>query len=135
MKKILIVLALFFIASTAFAQVVVIANKSVTGSIDKATLKNIYSLDIKKVGGKDVVPFDLKEDNATRQKFYSGIGSVWSEMSKIWMRAKLSGAGAPPKQASSEDDMVAKVASTPGAIGFVSKSKVSGDVRIIMEIK
>ena len=70
-----------------------------------------------------------------RQKFYSGIGSSWAEMSKTWMRVKLSGSGNPPKQATSEDDMVAKVASTPGAIGFVSKSKVTGDVKVLMEIK
>ena len=135
MKRIILVLALLFAVSSAFSQVVVIANKSVSGSIDKATLKNIYTLDVKKIDYHDVVPIDLKEDNATRQKFYSGIGSSWAEMSKTWMRVKLSGAGNPPKQATSEDDMVAKVASTPGAIGFVSKSKVTGDVKVLMEIK
>lgn len=47
----------------------------------------------------------------------------------------LSGDADPPDFLDSEEEMVNKVASTPGAIGFVDQSKVSGDVKVLIIIE
>jgi hypothetical protein len=47
----------------------------------------------------------------------------------------LSGEGDPPEPIDSEEEMLKKVAATPGAIGFVSQSKVSEDVKVLIVIE
>lgn len=134
-RYLLVALALF--ASTvAQAQVAVIANKSVPeGSISISKLDDIYSLRQKTWSdGKAIVPLALKSDNEVTQKFYDALGSSSMEMKKLWMRAQLTGEGQPPEGMGSTDEILEKVESTPGAIGFVEASKVSGKVKVLLKI-
>lgn len=137
MKKFFLMLALLLTSYViSNAQVVIIANKSVNVSkINIATLINIYQLEQTELGGAKVQLFDLNEESGAKQAFYSALGKPASEYKKIWMKKKLTGNGNPPKPVSNEDEMVNKVANTPGAIGFVSASKVNGNVKVILEIK
>lgn len=125
--------ALSFVAPRLSGQTMaVIANKSVSaGSIDASTLANIVTLDQKQFGGASVVLFDLGEDGGAKSKFYSFIGKSFTDCKKVWLKAKLTGNGNPPATIASEDEMVKKVASTPGAIGYVSVGKVTGDVKVL----
>lgn len=137
MKKILLLALLTILCCTVklSAQVAVIANKSVgAGSVDASTLANIYSLDSKNLGGVTLVVLDLGEDNDAKKKFYGFLGKSFADMKKIWLKAKLTGNGNPPVTVSSEDEMIKKVASTPGAIGYVSASKVTADVKVLKKI-
>ena len=137
MKKIILIISLFLLAFIASnAQVAVIANKSISvAKINLATLNNIYSLEQVDLGGTKVQLFDLAEESGAKSSFYNALGKPAAEFKKIWMKKKLTGNGNPPKPVASEDDMLAKVASTPGAIGFVSASKVNSSVKVILEIK
>jgi ABC-type phosphate transport system substrate-binding protein len=56
-------------------------------------------------------------------------------MKKLWMKVQLTGEGQPPTGVGSEDEVLSKVASTPGAIGFVSSDKVNGSVKVLLTIK
>ncbi len=47
----------------------------------------------------------------------------------------LSGDGQAPDALGSEDEVVNKVASTPGAIGYVSADKAGDNVKILLVIK
>lgn len=128
-----VVAALLFISVSSSAQTMaVIANKSVSAaSIDAATLANIVTLDQKQFGGGAVVVFDLGAEGDVKSKFYAFIGKSFADCKKTWLRAKLTGNGNPPTSVGSEDEMVKKVASTPGAIGYVSIGKVTGDVKVL----
>jgi len=44
----------------------------------------------------------------------------------------LTGNGTAPENVSDEDAMLAKVSSTPGSIGFISSSKVTGGVKVLL---
>lgn len=126
---------IFIIIGSAQAQVSVIVNKSLAGaSINKATLKSLYSMDKKKVGSAEVVLFDLKGAPGTKSTFLGFIGETEKALNEIWMKAKLTGAGNPPRVVD-ESEIVKKVAATPNAIGFVSSSKVTDDVKVVLEIK
>lgn len=141
MKHVLLFCAavfLFAIATTAVAQaqVAVIANKDIAAaSINATTLKNLYSLATSDVDGKKVKLFDLGADSPTKDKFFGVIGKPSTEMRKVWLKAKLTGNGTPPEAAASDDDMLAKVSSTPGGIGYVPKSKAGGNVKVLMVIE
>ncbi|MCH6560005.1 hypothetical protein IH799_06575 [candidate division KSB1 bacterium] len=55
-------------------------------------------------------------------------------MKSIWLKKMLSGEGDPPLSMRSEDELLEKVASTPGAIGYVNQVKVSEEVKILLAV-
>jgi hypothetical protein len=129
-----VLLAVF--TAPAQAQVVVIAHKAVSvPTLDAPTLNNMYSLFKKDIGGTKLVLFDLKTDAPSKEKFYTFIGKPPAEMKKIWLRSQLTGGGSPPTNVTTEEEMVDKVASTPGAVGYVSQDKVNDKVKVLATIK
>lgn len=127
---------MLILTSQGFAQIAVVANKSVpVNEIKIKSLDDIYSLRVKAWNnGKAIVPITLKADNEETQKFFGAFGKTFLEMKKFWMRQQLTGEGQPPEGVGSDDDVISKVASTPGAIGFVSKDKVTDKVKVLFTI-
>ena len=121
----------------AFSQVAVIANTSVpVDQIEKNELENFYTGDIRKWNnGEPIIVFDLKAKGEVKETFYNFLGKSTSRMKSIWMKNMLSGEGDPPESIPSEEEVLKKVASTPGAIGFVSQAKTSEDVKILIVIR
>jgi ABC-type phosphate transport system substrate-binding protein len=121
----------------SYAQVAVIANKSVpVSSISAGQLTEIYLLHTKTwSNGKAVIPVTLKTDNETSKKFFGTVGKSSMEMKKFWMKAELTGEGQSPAGFGSDEEVLNKVASTPGAIGFVDADKVNDNVKVLMKIK
>ena len=137
MKKLLaFTVILVLSAIQAQSQVAVFVNRSTTVTAATAvSLADIYSLATKEwKDGSVIAVFDQKSDGLTRTKFYEFIGKSPIELKKIWMRVQLSGEGKAPGTVGSDEEMVQKVASTSGAIGFVASSKVTADVKVIATI-
>ena len=133
MKTIKIALIIFLVSSISlFAETVIIANKGVAdNSIDASTAGSIYSLDQKTwPGGGALVVVDMS-GGAAKDAFYAFINKNPNAMKKAWLKKKLTSGAKTPEVVSNDADMVAKVASTPGAIGYCDKSQVTGDVKII----
>jgi ABC-type phosphate transport system substrate-binding protein len=128
---------LIFFISGASAQVAVIAHKSVPeDKISKEILLDFYTGDIRQWSNKEpVVVFDLKPKGDVKDIFYDYLGKSTSRIKSIWMKNMLSGEGNPPEALESEEKMVEKVAATPGAIGFVSQSKVNAEVKVMEVIE
>lgn len=134
-KPVLLLLLLLLCISNGFSQIVLIANKSVELNVTSVTaVTDIYTLESQKsTSGKKILLFDLKSD--LNEKFYSAIGKTSTELKKIWMKKQLSGDGKAPLALDNEDEMIAKIASTPDAVGYISKEKVTDAVKIIFELK
>ena len=135
MKAIAMLFATMLCALSAHAQIAVIANQSVAGnaaSISK--LKDLYTLATSEQGGKKVKLLDYQTDTPEKTAFYEAIDVAPAAARKLWLKAKLTGSGAPPESVSSEDEMLARVESTPGAIGYVSTAKVKGNVKVLAKI-
>ncbi len=130
-------LFLFSWPEISFSQVAVIAHKSVpVDTIKKSELLDFYTGDIKKWhDGQPVVILDLKPRGDTKKAFYKFLGKSPSRMKSIWLKMMLSGEGDPPLSMRSEDELLKKVASTPGAIGFVSQRRATGDVKTLSLIE
>lgn len=129
-----IIIGLICWSASASGQVAVIVNKSVSlDSLDRSELLDLYS------GEKTfwsnhtpVVIFDLKPVGATRDQFYQMLNISPSRVKSIWLKRMLSGDADPPEYLPDDEEMLRKVAETPGAIGFVDSTKVSGDVKVVM---
>jgi ABC-type phosphate transport system substrate-binding protein len=136
MKKLLLVSMLLLGAAQGFAQIAVIANKNVDLAISKVgDVVDIFTLEVQKSkNGVQLVLFDQK-GGSVQEQFYAAVGKSAMELKKIWMKAQLSGNGKAPEAMDGEDAVLAKVASTPGAVGYVSEAKAKGDVKVIFVIK
>lgn len=135
-----IILAIFcLLAWTKFslAQVAVITHKAVpVDTLSQTQLFDFYSGEVKSWGNKlPVVVFDLKPAGEAKEAFYQLLGKTPSRMKSIWLKKLLMGEGDPPEAMASEEEVLKKVAATRGAIGFVSKAKVTDEVKTIVIVE
>ncbi len=128
---------LLLVSSASSAQVAIIVNKSVPiKSADSSMVLDIYSLTTKEwPDGTPIIVVTMKGNENTAQEFYQYIRKRPLEMKKLWMRAQLSGESRVPVALSSDEEVVAKVASTPGAIGYVREISTGSMVKIVAIIK
>ncbi len=129
--KILLIALVSCIALNAYGQVSVIANKSVSEStVSPAKLSSIYLLETTTwSNGKKIVVFDNSSD--VKKLFYDMIGKDQMNIRKEWMKKQLTGEARAPETLSSDEEVLKKVAATPGAIGYVKSSSVTGDVKVV----
>ncbi len=121
---------------TSSAQVAVIVHKAApVDTLTQAELFDYFSCEVKTWSNKTpVVVFDLKPQSEIKEAFYEFLGKSPSRMKSIWMKKLLMGEGDPPQALLSEEEVLKKVATTPGAIGFVSKARVHEGVKIVLTI-
>jgi len=124
-------------ANGALGQVAVIAHKSVpVDSISKSELLDLYTGETSIWrDGEPVVVFDLKEKGKTRKTFYKFLGMASSRIKLIWLKRMLLGEADPPESLKSEQELLRKISTTRGAIGFLDRSKPDGTVKILMTIQ
>jgi ABC-type phosphate transport system substrate-binding protein len=135
MKRLILVFGLLLaISAIGFSQIAVIANPSVEEyTIDRPLFVKIYTLSSTKWSNEaSIVAFDLKTDNPVRAKMLDFISKEPLELRRIWLKAVASGSAKAPDALATEEEVVEKVASTPGAIGYVSASKVGKGVKVLM---
>ncbi len=137
LKLYLFVLVIILGSTILNAQVVVIANKSVEiEKISKEELNDIYLIRTTIWDdGRYITVYDLKENNKSKQTFYTYLGKSNSYFKKKWMRLQLTGEGFPPKTIGSEYEILELVSKTPGAIGYIDASKVNQKVKILTTLK
>jgi len=133
--KNLIIIALLTTAINLSAQVSVIANKSVSEStVSAVQVSNIYTFTTTKwANGNKIIVFDNGSD--IKNAFYSAIGKDLLSLKKEWMKKQLTGEAKAPETLGSDADVVAKVSSTPGSIGYVRSGNTNSSVKIIVELK
>ncbi|MFB6249932.1 MAG: hypothetical protein ABEL97_15330 [Salinibacter sp.] len=129
-------LLLLGFVGASHAQVAVIAHQEVPlDQIDAGTLEDIYLLEQGKWDdGSQIVRFNLETDDAVKTTFFRYLGQEVSDVKKVWLRKKLSGAAQPPEEVSS-DQIVDKVSSTSGAIGYVPADAATDAVKVIATIE
>jgi len=82
--------------------------------------------------GLDVVPVDQPESAAAREAFSAGVhGKSVSAVHAFWQQQIFSGRAVPPAEKASDEQVIAFVRSTPGAVGYVSAgASLSGVKRV-----
>ncbi len=123
-------------ATGAASQVAVIAHKEAPlDTLSKTQLLDFYSCEIK-FWNKElpVVVIDLKPQTEAKAAFYKFLGMTASRMKSLWLKRMLMGEGEPPAATKSEEEMLKKVAATPGALGFVSQNQNNKQVKTLILI-
>lgn len=129
----LIVVKTLLVTSIAAGQIAVIAHPSVpVDSMSKSKIVDLFTGDIRIWdNGQPVIALDLQTPRDVRKTFYKALGKSSARMRSIWMKKKLSGEGDAPQSVETEDEVVAKVAATPGSISFVRAAHASQAVKIV----
>lgn len=117
------------------SDLVVVANpKSGAERLSREQVVNIFLGRFRQFpSGLTAEPLDLPE--AERARFYRKlVGKELAEINAYWARLIFSGRTLPPEPLKSEAAVVYRVASSPGAIGYVSRAAVDTRVRIVFEL-
>ena len=136
MKNLLLALLLAVSATTlvthAHAQLV-IANSSIkSASISKADLKDVFTgLASNLKDGSRVTPVLMNAGPTTNEFLAAYIGKADTPFRAGWHTLVFSGQVTMPKSFDSDAAVVAHVAQTPGAIGYISKSAPHDGVKIL----
>lgn len=141
MKRLLFLFTVLLFAGlglvgTSHAQVAVIAHQDVpVDQIDTETLEDIYLLEQNQWDdGSKIVRFNLNTDGGAKTAFFDHLGQEVSDVKKVWLRKKLSGESQPPEEVS-PSQVVDKVSSTSGAIGYVSADAATDAVKVIATVE
>ena len=132
MKKLLSLAVLALLASPAFAGKVVVAANSSQGNLDKAGVQAIFLGRTAQVGGQPAVVVFQK--GPVRAQFESGVvGRAGAQLTSHWSRLVFTGRAKAPEEVADDAAVKAKVASTPGAIGYISDAAVDSSVKVIFD--
>lgn len=88
-----------------------------------STVRSLYGM--RQLSWSDGTPahvFVLAEQNALHTEFCKEILAIYPyQLQQTWARLVYSGTGQAPIEVASEQEMIERVSSTPGAIGYVNK--------------
>lgn len=133
------VLAALIPVNAAFAQtdetgIVVIAHPTTSKeSIPRESLRAIFGMLLQRWPGETAVKvFVLRDDAPEHATFSKSILQVFPHQLRMaWDRQVFSGQGQYPEQLGSTQEILVRVATTPGAIGYVRSNEVNQNVRVL----
>lgn len=106
----------------------IVVHPSNNDTLSKDQVARIFLGKLKEFpSGETASPISLAENTDVTQKFVSDIlKKSPAQLKSYWAKLIFTGQGEPPVMLSSEDELIKKVASTPGMIGFVSSDAPPG---------
>jgi len=100
-------------------------------TLDRSLLRAVFTMRVREwPDGTPIRVFVLPDDNPLSDQFYrQRLGMYSYVLRRAWDRMVFTGTGFAPTVVRSEAEMVERVRSTPGAIGFVRKRETSSQNR------
>ncbi|WP_333607303.1 phosphate ABC transporter substrate-binding protein [Arsukibacterium sp.] len=130
MLRILSMLMVLGWTNLACADIVVIVNPAFTGSVTTDELARLYT-----GRSSSLTAVNLAESQAIRAEFdQKGVGRSSAQLKAYWSKLVFTGKGSPPKELTSEAEMLTLIASDPQAIGYVSSANVNDSVKVILTL-
>jgi ABC-type phosphate transport system substrate-binding protein len=123
-----------FLSSGVAGAVDVIANKGVSlNSLSLASARAIFGMrQVKWPDGAPIRVFVLPDDHVLHGAVCKERLNIFPyQLRQSWDRLVYSGMAQAPSEVSSEEELLNKVAATPGAIGYVRKVKANDPVKIL----
>lgn len=96
-------------------------------TLDRSLLRAVFTMRVREwPDGTPIRVFVLPDDNPLSDVFYrERLGMYSYVLRRAWDRMVFTGTGFAPTVVESEKEMIARVRSTPGAIGYVHKREAS----------
>ena len=107
--------------------VVVVSAKSPASSLTKEQSSDVF------LGRTtSLTPLDQPESSPLRDEFYSKVtGKSAAQAKSYWAKMSFTGKGTPPKEAQGSDDIKKLLATNPSLVGYIEKSAVDSNVKVI----
>jgi ABC-type phosphate transport system substrate-binding protein len=113
----------------------VIVSPSLTSTkLDRSLLRAVFTMRVREwPDGLPVRVFVLPDDDPLSDQFYrERLGMYSYVLRRAWDRMVFTGTGFAPTIVRTEQEMIERVRSTPGAIGYVGKRELSeSDARLL----
>lgn len=124
-------LGAFFLAPWVDAQEVVIHPSQKDSPLTRNALRAMFGMRLRTwPDGTPVKVFVLREDSSTHKAFAKRILQIFPhQLSRAWDRLVFSGTGQAPQVVQSPEEMLARVANTPGAIGYLPPESIDERVQ------
>jgi len=128
--------ALVAFAPTARAQADIKIVVNAGNPISEMSISDVAGVFMKKVGkfpgGGPATPVDQAKNSAIRGAFSRTVlGRPASAVDSYWQQQIFAGGELPPPAKASDDEVIAFVKSTPGAIGYVSSGASLAGVKVV----
>jgi len=128
----IVIFSFLFVISAVQAEVVVVANKSV--NTDNLNTKDIEKIFLGKKtywdDNKKITLFILAKSPAHEEFVKKYLGKSTNQFTNYWKQLLFTGKGMMPHRVK-DDELIARVKETEGAIGYVAANLATGDVNII----
>lgn len=114
--------------------VTIIVNPGVTvSSASQNAVRSMFAMKLLQwPDGQPVRVFVLPDDNSLHKAFCKEVLDVYPyQLRQTWDRLVYSGTGQAPIEVGSEEEMLKSVANTPGALGYLRKTKPGERVRTL----
>lgn len=124
-------LASCFAGPVAHSQEIIVNSTVTQETISANTLRAIFGMRLRTwEDGSPITVFVLATNHPTHVKFTKDALGVFSyQLERAWDRLVYSGTGQAPIEVYSEKEMLMKVATTPGSIGYVKEESIDERVR------
>lgn len=137
-KYILAACLLAFVPGSLLAEdlVVIVNQKNGVNKLNKGEVIDIFLGRNRQLSsGVTALPLDLPGAAAEREHFYSQLtGKSMSEINAYWARLIFSGRASPPVLMRSQEESMQMVTDNRSAIGYVDRSKVSAQVKVVFDL-
>jgi ABC-type phosphate transport system substrate-binding protein len=105
-------------------------------SVESLSRREVIDLFLKRVTtwptGGAVHPVEPPEDATVRERFTSEVlGKSPAAIKNYWNKRIFAGREVPPVEKRSDEEVVAFVRATPGAVGYVSEGAAVGGVKVV----
>ncbi|MDH4582823.1 phosphate ABC transporter substrate-binding protein [Pseudomonas sp. BN415] len=118
------------VTAVAQAEVAVIINAGSSAAPTQAEVANIFLGKSKSLKG-----VDQKDWTPTKEKFYSAVTSKdEAQLKSYWSGLVFTGKGQPLPSVLGDAEVVEKVSSADDVIGYVDKSAVTDNVKVILTL-
>lgn len=135
---ILLLLPAYFSSEFSYTEdVLVVVHQSVeVEDISKSDLLDLYTLRKGYWGDGDAVYVaDYKGKSTLRNEFYDYLGIRLDAIKRIWLKEQFTGNSLPPRVVKNTDEMIELVLENPGTIGYIPRSKLTDELKVVKEIR
>lgn len=103
-------------------------------SVSRNGLSAIFRMRLRQwQDGSPITVFVLRDNNPLHKRFCKQVLNVFPhQMRRSWNKLVFSGTGQAPVTVASKEEMVDKIASTPGAIGYLSDEDITENIKILI---
>ena len=133
MKKWIISLLLTLSATLHAEPVVVVSASSELTMLTQDEVRQLFNGLTRRASGVALKPLDLPAKSAERTGFYQRVmGKSAEQMKSYWARMIFTGRGMPPREVSSDLEMVMLVGSNRNFSGYVGETKGATQCNVVV---